>query len=643
MATPLRLLLVEDSPDDAALVLRTLKRGGYDPILERVDTPAATKAALLDPQGWDLVICDYRMPEFSAPAALALVHESGLDLPFVIVSGAIGEEAAVAVMKLGAHDYVMKGNLARLPAAIARELREAEDRRERRRAEDRYRGLFEDVPVGIYRTTLDGRIVAANPALIRMLGYDSLEELAGRNLEGEAIVDDAPRIHFKELLAETGEVQGYLARWQRKDQSVIVVRENARAIREAGGAISHYEGTVEDVTEQARLEDQLRQSQKMDAIGQLAGGVAHDFNNLLTVILGRTELQLGRLGPDDPARRDLGIIHDSGRQAADLTRQILAFSRRQVLRPKVLSLNGIVSELDPMLRRLIGEDIDTRIVLDPALGRANVDRAQIKQVLINLAVNARDAMPQGGTLTIETGNADLEETHVGEATNVKAGPHVMLAVSDTGIGMDEKTRTRAFEPFFTTKPPGRGTGLGLSTVYGIVMQSGGHIAVSSEPGRGTTFKIYLPLVEGAFTPATSPGTPIEELRGSETILLAEDDEKVRSLMRDILESHGYTVLEAQHGAEALEIGTQHPGRIHLLVTDVVMPVMSGSELVRCLGPFRPEMRILYVSGYTAHAIANHGVLGAGTSFLEKPFTPDGLALQVRGGLDAPREAAVARA
>src|SRR6266849_5834113 len=250
MATPLRLLLVEDSPDDAALVLRALKRGGYDPILERVDTPAATKAALLDPQGWDLVICDYRMPEFSAPAALALVHESGLDLPFFIVSGAIGEEAAVAVMKLGAHDYVMKGNLARLPAAIARELREAEDRRERRRAEERYRGLFEDVPVGIYRTTLDGRIVAANPALIRMLGYDSLEELAGRNLEGEAIVDDAPRMHFKELLAQTGEVQGYLARWQRKDQSVIVVRENARAIREAGGAISHYEGTVEDVTEQ---------------------------------------------------------------------------------------------------------------------------------------------------------------------------------------------------------------------------------------------------------------------------------------------------------------------------------------------------------------------------------------------------------
>ena len=383
-------------------------------------------------------------------------------------------------------------------------------------------------------------------------------------------------------------------------------------------------------------EEQLRQSQKLEAVGQLAGGIAHDFNNLLTVIRGYSDLMLVSLDRADPQRVHLEAIKDAADRAASLTRQLLAFSRKQVLQPKVLDLNALVTNVNQMLQRMIGEDIDLAIVLRSDLGHVKADPGQLEQVIMNLVVNARDAMPQGGQLTIETANVELDEAYARRHAAVQPGPYVMLTVSDTGHGMDAKTQARIFEPFFTTKGPGQGTGLGLSTVYGIVKQSGGSVWVYSEPGHGTTFRIYLQRVqEQVEAPqAPSPGASPHE---TETVLLAEDDKTVRTLVRMVLQEHGYTVLAAPHGVEALRISEAHQGVIHLLVTDVVMPGMNGRELAQRLALARPDMKVLYVSGYTDDVIIRHGVLEAGIAFLQKPFTPDVLARKVRDVLDAGKQ------
>ena len=388
-----------------------------------------------------------------------------------------------------------------------------------------------------------------------------------------------------------------------------------------------------EVAERKSAEEQLRQAQKMEAVGKLAGGVAHDFNNLLTAINGHSDMAMRRLQQDDPLYDKLEKIKKAGERAASLTHQLLAFSRKQILQPKVLDLNQVVFEMNKMLQPLIGEDIDLFTKLKPDLGMVKADPGQLEQVLMNLSVNARDAMPMGGKLTIETANVYLDEEYAGHHFAISPGWYVMLAVSDSGSGMDAETREQIFDPFFTTKEVGKGTGLGLSTVYGIVKQSGGNIWVYSELGRGTTFKVYLPCVDRSAEEPELTANYNTSSGGNETVLLVEDEEMVREMAKEILEESGYQVLEAKHGHEALLIAEQYRGHIHLMLSDVVMPQMSGRELAEHFAPLRKDMKVLYMSGYTDDAIVHHGVLDEGTAFIEKPFTPNALAHKVRETLN----------
>ena len=631
MSVPLRVLIAEDSEDDALLLVRELRRGGYELSYERVAS-AAAMAAALDRQGWDLVIGDHSMPHFSGLTALSLVRERGLDVPFICVSGTISEEMAVAAMKAGANDWVTKGQLKRLLPAIERELREARGRAALRASEASYAHLVERAPVGIYRSSPAGRFLSVNAALVRILGYDSAADVLRLDMARDVYADPAERQRLLDRDTYTDrEYDEVEATWKRKDGRLLSVQLSVRAVRKGAGEVEYYETFVRDVTEQRRLQQQLVQSQKMEAVGRLAGGIAHDFNNLLTVITSYSDLLLQDLGGEDPKREDVEQVRKAAEGAAALTRQLLAFSRQQVLAPRVVSLSVVVQGVEKMLRRVIGEDVDLVTALDLNVGSVKADVGQLEQVLMNLAVNARDAMPTGGKLTIETANVEHDPDYAREREAALLRRFVMLAVSDTGIGMDEATKARIFEPFFTIPY----TGLGLATVYGIVQQSGGFIWVYSEPGHGTTFKIYLPQVEAPLEGRAVGAAPGDLPRGTETILLVEDAAAVRAVTRQVLERQGYTVLEAAHGAAALQTAAGHPGPIHLLLTDVVMPVLSGRQLADQLARLRPDAKVLYASGYTDDAVVRHGVLEAGISYLQKPFTADSLARKVREVLDRP--------
>jgi len=488
-----------------------------------------------------------------------------------------------------------------------------------RESEQKYRKLFENALYGVFVAKPDGTLVDVNPAIVTMLGYSSREELLTRNVERDIYENPADRKAILATSQPERRVDGKEVNWRRKDGQIIQVRLSGAAILDADGVGTHYEVLVEDITERRRLEEQYRQAQKMEAIGALTGGISHDFNNLLGVILGNADLLLERLQPGQE-RHFVEAISKAGGSAAQLVRQLLAFSRRQVLYPTVLDINAVVAETGKMLHRLIGEDIRIVTDLDTRLGSIRADRGQIEQILMNLATNARDAMPSGGRLTIRTDNAELGAEDVTRYPYVKAGRYVHLAVSDTGIGMTEAVSARVFEPFFTTKSKGRGTGLGLAMAYGIVKQSGGYIWVTTAVGTGTTFNIYLPRVDEKPVPAV-PNLQLraEYPRGTETILVMEDDDSLRQVTREFLASSGYNVLQAGRGDIAIDLATQFKGPIPLVVTDVVMPEMSGPWAVSKLRLLHPEMQVLYVSGY-AEAPVVQQLITEGAVLLQKPLS-----------------------
>lgn len=509
---------------------------------------------------------------------------------------------------------------------------------DRRRAEATQRRLttaIEHAADGIVMIDTQGTIQYVNPAFEQITGY-SREEAVGQSMQIlESAEQDASFYQEMWDTLTTGKVWSSRFTSKKKDGTLYEEERTISPIRDSSGETVGYVAVKRDVSKEVALEAQLRQSQKMEAVGMLAGGVAHDFNNVLTVILGNSEFLLDSLVDSDPRRETVAQIQAAAESAESLTRQLLAFSRQQVLAPQVLDLNKILTNVEKMLRRMIGEDVELVTLLDPALGAVEADPGQVEQVILNLAVNARDAMPEGGKLTIVTANADLDEPDLSDDAAMIPGHYVMLAMTDTGCGMDAETRSRIFEPFFSTKEIGKGTGLGLSTVYGIVKQSGGHIRVDSEPGHGATFKIYLPRVQDAVQPLEADdATTTAQLQGSETVLLVEDDEAIRSVCKTVLQRNGYRVLEASNGKEAVEVCTRHTGPIHLMITDVVMPGLNGRDLAERLRPRLPGMPVLYTSGYTDHAVLSKEMLDPGTNFLHKPFTPIALARKVRQLLDA---------
>jgi len=645
----LQVLLVEDSPADAKLIGQELRRLARPLAVERVETAAAMRAAL-QRQDWDVILSDWSLPSFSAPAALAIASELRPDVPLIIVSGTIGEEAAVDAMHAGARDYVLKDKLGRLVPVLERELLGRAARLARRQAEAalkeseaRFRRLAESGVVGIIVVEPSGRVMEANDAFLQMVGYSQDDVAAGR-LTWENLTP--PEQHDRDrqaagLLDSQRVAHPWEKEYLRKDGTAVAVLVTAARLDDG-----RYLSLSIDLREQKRAElararaevalrhseEQLRQAQKMEAVGRLAGGVAHDFNNLLSVILSYSELVQDGLAHNDPLRADLGEIHEAATRASALTRQLLLFSRQQIVEPRVIDLGDVVGGLNKMLHRVVGEDVEVIVVAPDHHARVNADPNLMEQVLLNLVVNARDAMPKGGKLTIQTENVKLDDGYAARHLGVMPGRYVRLAVKDTGVGIPPEIQSRIFEPFFTTKDKGKGTGLGLSTVFGIVQQSGGHIAVDSEVGRGTTFNVYLPRVDGDLSGAIVLA-PSGALRGTETVLLVEDERQVRTIADNILRRHGYNVLVAQNAGDALLICERETGPIHLLLTDVVMPHLSGPELAARLGRLRPDMKVLFMSGYTDDSALRHGALEGSVGFLQKPITPALLARKVREVLD----------
>ncbi|MBN1992492.1 MAG: PAS domain S-box protein [Anaerolineae bacterium] len=558
-----------------------------------------------------------------------------LNVHGVINMPLVSEGEVIGLLDISSQEPLAEIDMRRLEA-ISGQLTAAIKRKQTedalRQSEAGYRMLFEQNLAGVYRTTLAGRILECNQAFAQILGYDSPQEL----IECQATkfyFDSADRNKFIARLQEQGTLTSFETYLRRKDGTPVWILENVNLIKGIDPASSIIQGTSVDITDRKQAEEQMRRQDRLVAVGQLAGGIAHDFNNLLTAINGFAALLKSELSPDDPLHELAEKILSSGRRAADLVRQLLIFSRKQLVEPQVVNLNNIVLDLEKMLRRIIGEDIQINTILASDLWPIEVDPTQIEQVIVNLVVNARDAMPQGGQLIIETANTTLNEAFIANHQGPPPGDYVLLTVSDTGMGMSAEVKERIFEPFFTTKEVGQGTGLGLAMVYGIVKQSGGDIWVYSEEGLGATFKIYLPRVAETRPLSFRPDIAEEIPRGDETILLVEDDPVVRLLAQRVLQECGYTLLEAKHGSEALDLAVSHAAPIHLLLTDVIMPTMSGKALAEALAQTHPNLKTLFMSGYPGHVISQHGILDPDVELLPKPFSPLDLARKVRAVLD----------
>ena len=750
----LRVLFVEDNPKDVTLISALLEQAGYNVEAKRVDTPDAFRACLLEAE-FDVIICDYNLQGWTAIDGLEIVRETGKNLSLIVVSGSLGDEAAVGCIKHGAIDYVLKDRMARLPSAIAHALeekvlreRQAEAERALRSSEERYRLLFEsnpqpmwvydsetlyfleineaaishygysrtdflrmtikdirpseDIPkllesvsqgsslrrsegwrhlkkngeiidveivshdiifagrpavlvlakdvterkrteklrlksearfrrlieaniIGVAVIEIPKKIVDANEAFLTMTGYDR-DDLAAGNIHPYIVTLDGYRSLYEQVISELAKAEVPVVKEAdllRKDGSRVPVMFGCALVGDSPLTAASF---IIDLTERRRLEEQFRQAQRMEAVGRLAGGVAHDFNNLLGIILGYSELLLGDAQLSAQSRHRISEVMKAANRAAEVTRQLLAFSRKQVFQVRTLDLNQLVESTTSMLVRLVGEDVTVKKEFSPKPCLVQADPTQIEQIIMNLAINSRDAMPKGGELTIKTENVELDVAYRERHVHVPPGSYVMLAISDTGIGMDQETQQHIFEPFFTTKAEGRGTGLGLSTVYGIVKQSGGYIWVYSEAGMGTTLKIYLPRV---YEPAESTiSLPAVVERGTGTILLVEDDDSLRQLDRELLEQMGYIVWDASNGTEAIRVSEQTPGTIDLLMSDVIMPGMNGKELAEILRKSRPSLKILLVSGYT-HDVIQHVISSSDGAFLQKPFTREVLSKRIR--------------
>jgi two-component system cell cycle sensor histidine kinase/response regulator CckA len=759
---PLRVLFVDDCDDDVQLSLRILQKAGYEIHKRVVETLEQFRLALSS-DDCDLILCDYRLPGWNGGDVLSMVRASGKELPVVMVTGTLGEDTAVEMIKLGAADFVLKHRLSRLPLAIQRALREKQIREERsraelalRRSESDYRHLFESANDAILIMDAEtAEILEANAMAQQTYGL-SREQLVGRSLksltrdvqrceeriqqllrEGSCLNFETVHLHadgraihflcsatlvdyrgrrtmfaihhditerkraeerlhlFGRILESSAEAiailtpEGYFCEQNAAHQALTeysieelrghtpellvgeafqdhthVVQPGGRAERESrlrtksgrektvetsifsitgdAGQVQCIVAIVRDISERRRLQVQLQQAAKMEAVGRLAGGVAHDFNNLLNVIIGYSELMLDRRNSGEFLEKGAREIRKAADRAAGLTRQLLAFSRQQVLEPKVLDLHEIIAEMKDLLLRMLGEDLELVVTSAEGLGRVRADPGQIGQVIMNLAANSRDAMPHGGRFLVETSNVMVDAAFGAEHANMPPGPYVLLSVADTGSGMTPEVRAHIFEPFFTTKETGKGTGLGLATVYGIVKQSGGYIWAYSEPGQGASFKVYLPLVHAVPERLQPAPAPAANCHGSETLLVVEDEEGVRTLVRDYLRMNGYTVLEAGHGEDALRIACEYPGEISLMITDVIMPGMNGRELAERMTILRPGMKVLYMSGYAETTVYRKGVLEPGAPFLQKPFGPPDLGRKVRDVLGTERQPSLIR-
>jgi len=763
VSTSLLILHIEDNRNDAELALLELSNAGFEVSADVVDT-LADVASHLAAKSYDVVLADYRLPGWVGMDALWIVRQHQADMPFILVTGTLGDEVAVECLKQGVTDVVLKNHLARLPFAVRRALEEKSLHEDRKRAEaaqrasakvalewkkrmelaekaalpiglwewnvsddtrvwsgefyrqlgytddkhrgtgkeflnrvhpeDRprvetamqavssglsqtyeaqfrivrpdgttcwfdsrgvmvydesprvigitidisklrrseadYRSIFETAPYGIFRSSAAGRFLLVNPALTNMLGYDSESEVLSLDIARDLYCNPGERAQLVSRLIETGYIKDVEAEWKRKDGRIITVRSSAVLVRKENDGIEIFQGFIQDVTEREILRTQFWQAQKFEAVGRLAGGVAHDFNNILMVVGCYAELLKQRKVKDDNVTRYADHIHQAATRAVLITRQLLAFSRQQILESEVLDLNTVVSELGKVLPRLLGEDIAVVITLEPMLHRMKTDRGQMEQIIMNLAVNARDAMPKGGRFEIKTENVELDATHAAKHPPMHPGPYVKLTVVDTGIGMNAETQSRIFEPFFTTKDRGKGTGLGLAMVYGVVKQSSGFIWVDSEVGRGTTFDVYFPQVGEPITRDSKPRAAMAASSGSETILLVEDEEALRAATCEFLQSRGYTVLAAGDGAEAMRICEQHTGNIDVILTDLVMPGMDGVEVAKAVATRYPDIHVLYMSGYIDRSREEPG---AGAVLLQKPFDLTVLASKLRAVLE----------